>query len=169
MTRRLVPGALRLALTGVGLALPAVAFAQADPAGTWAGAWGKSADTLSVTMRLEENAGAWSGSFDSERLRVEGIPFTEVAFEPPQVTIRMVGDATTMVFTGRIEGDSLRGTLEEEGEVGWFAFARVEGVESRGREEEVRFRNGEVELAGTLLLPDGPGPHPAVVFLHGSG
>ena len=169
MMQRLVPVALRLALTGVGLTLPAVALAQADLAGTWVGAWGKSADTLSVTMRFEEGAGVWSGSFDSERLRVEGIPFTEVAFEPPQVTIRMVGDATTMEFAGTIEGDSLRGTLEEEGEVGWFAFARVDGVESTGREEEVRFRNGDVELAGTLLLPAGPGPHPAVVFLHGSG
>jgi dipeptidyl aminopeptidase/acylaminoacyl peptidase len=37
------------------------------------------------------------------------------------------------------------------------------------REKDVRFRNGEVELAGTLILPPGDGPHPAVVFLHGSG
>lgn len=36
-------------------------------------------------------------------------------------------------------------------------------------EGEVRVRNGPVELAGTLVRPDGPGPHPAVVFLHGSG
>lgn len=35
--------------------------------------------------------------------------------------------------------------------------------------EEVRFRNGEVELAGTLVRPDLPGPYPGVVFLHGSG
>ena len=34
---------------------------------------------------------------------------------------------------------------------------------------EVTFRNGDVELHGTLLLPDGPGPFPAMVFLHGSG
>jgi dipeptidyl aminopeptidase/acylaminoacyl peptidase len=120
-------------------------------------------------MRFEESAGAWSGSFDAERLRVEGIPFTEVAFRPPSVTIRMVGDATTMVFTGTVHGDSLTGTLEEDGEPGWFAFARAADVEPTGRAEGVRFRNGDIELAGTLLLPAGPGPHPAVVFLHGSG
>jgi pimeloyl-ACP methyl ester carboxylesterase len=34
---------------------------------------------------------------------------------------------------------------------------------------DVEFRNGEVALAGSLVLPDGPGPHPAIVFLHGSG
>ena len=169
MTRRFLLVAPGIVLACVALALPSPALAQADLAGTWDGAWGKSADTLPVTMRFEESGGRWSGSFDTERLRVEGIPFTEVSFEPPHVSIRMVGDATTMVFTGTIEGDSLRGTLVEEGEIGWFAFARTAAVVPAIREEEVRFWNGGVELAGSLLLPAGPGPHPAVVFLHGSG
>jgi pimeloyl-ACP methyl ester carboxylesterase len=37
------------------------------------------------------------------------------------------------------------------------------------RREDVDVRNGDVALAGTLLLPFGPGPHPAVVMIHGSG
>lgn len=36
-------------------------------------------------------------------------------------------------------------------------------------EREVSFSNGSVELQGTLLLPQGDGPMPAIVFLHGSG
>jgi uncharacterized protein len=36
-------------------------------------------------------------------------------------------------------------------------------------EREVTFRNGSVELKGTLMLPVASGRHPAVVFLHGSG
>lgn len=35
--------------------------------------------------------------------------------------------------------------------------------------EEVRFASGDIELAGRLWLPPGPGPHPAAVFLPGSG
>ena len=52
-------------------------------------------------------------------------------------------------------------------------------LESQGRrrvarkgafhEEEVRFQNGAVRLAGTLRLPNAPGPHPAVVLICGSG
>lgn len=34
---------------------------------------------------------------------------------------------------------------------------------------DVAFQNGDVELRGTLLLPSGAGPFPAIVFLHGSG
>jgi dienelactone hydrolase len=36
-------------------------------------------------------------------------------------------------------------------------------------EEAVTFSSGEVRLVGTLTLPTGPGPHPAVVHVHGSG
>jgi hypothetical protein len=35
--------------------------------------------------------------------------------------------------------------------------------------EAVRWKNGDVELVGTLYLPKGEGPFPAAVFLHGSG
>lgn len=35
--------------------------------------------------------------------------------------------------------------------------------------KEVTFQSGSVELSGTLMLPKGTGPFPALVFLHGSG
>jgi alpha-beta hydrolase superfamily lysophospholipase len=37
------------------------------------------------------------------------------------------------------------------------------------RTEEVSFRNGAVDLRGTLILPEGKGPFPTVVYAHGSG
>jgi uncharacterized protein len=37
------------------------------------------------------------------------------------------------------------------------------------REEDVTFNNGAITLAGTLTLPNGAGPHPAVVLVSGSG
>lgn len=36
-------------------------------------------------------------------------------------------------------------------------------------EEEVTFENGDVTLAGTLTLPEGAGPHPAILLVTGSG
>src|SRR3569833_257351 len=43
--------------------------------------------------------------------------------------------------------------------------SRVE-IESRN---EVAFANGEVHLAGTLIVPGKPGKYPAIVLVHGSG
>ncbi len=37
------------------------------------------------------------------------------------------------------------------------------------RTEEVRFRCGENDLAGVLILPETPGPYPAIAFVLGSG
>lgn len=37
------------------------------------------------------------------------------------------------------------------------------------QKEEVTFKTGETTLSGTLYLPNGDGPFPAVVFVHGSG
>lgn len=47
----------------------------------------------------------------------------------------------------------------------------VRGVRAPVREREIRFRSGDAMLAGSLILPPDtvPGPHPALVFLHGSG
>lgn len=40
---------------------------------------------------------------------------------------------------------------------------------ARYREEAVSFQNGAARLVGTLLVPAGEGPHPAVVLGHGGG
>ncbi len=37
------------------------------------------------------------------------------------------------------------------------------------RMEQIGFYNGDVRLSATLVLPNGPGPHPAVVMVQGSG
>ena len=37
------------------------------------------------------------------------------------------------------------------------------------RVQEIEFANGDVTLVGNLILPEGDGPFPAIVFVHGSG
>jgi len=45
----------------------------------------------------------------------------------------------------------------------------ITAAKQPSRDEEVVFRHGDVSLAGTLIAPATPGPHPAIVLLHGSG
>lgn len=53
----------------------------------------------------------------------------------------------------------------------WSAPGQPERFAPRNpyRQQSVSFRNGGVSLQGTLLLPAGKGPHPAIVMIHGSG
>jgi len=45
-------------------------------------------------------------------------------------------------------------------------LARRVEVEKR---EDVRFSNGDIQLAGTLISPNTRGQHPAIILVHGSG
>ena len=42
-------------------------------------------------------------------------------------------------------------------------------ISNGARDLDAQFSNDDVTLSGTLVLPQTAGPHPAVVFIHGSG
>ena len=147
--------------------------AQGQLAGDWRGYWSRAADTMPITMHVKRDAAtpAYVATFDSDRLRVMGIPFTQVRVDGCcNVVMRLQGDRTTTVFTGTLRGNALSGAFREEGNgEGRFSFSRAEAAKAPLVEREVTFRNGDVSLAGSLILPPGANRHPAVVFVHGSG
>ena len=164
MTRKL----LLLAVLLVGpLAHPAAA--QGDPAGTWVGVWERDGSTLAVEMTFARTGSGYEGAFSAEQLRVVGIPFARVVYEAPALTWELVGDATTAVFEGTVRGDTLSGRYREGTATGTFTATRAPSRRATVREEEVTFANGAVTLGGTVVSPDGDGPFPGIVFLHGSG
>lgn len=66
------------------------------------------------------------------------------------------------------------GTLQFAASGGALTWRRPDGSSITARRvplryEEVRFRSGSASLAGTLTLPPGSGPHPALAVVHGSG
>ncbi len=82
----------------------------------------------------------------------------------------LVGDQTTMTFTGRLAADSIVGTMAEGSSHGTFSLHRVSvSTDKPYASTSIHFKNGSVELAGAVLSPRTPGRHPAVVFIHGSG
>ncbi|MCH8813463.1 MAG: alpha/beta hydrolase [Gemmatimonadetes bacterium] len=70
----------------------------------------------------------------------------------------------TLAFVSNAEGEVIGVRWRDRG-----APERFAPRATVYREEEVRFRNGDVELAGRLLVPEGRGPHPAIVLVHGWG
>jgi acetyl esterase/lipase len=49
--------------------------------------------------------------------------------------------------------------------LGFFMIGPVNALER----EDVSWTNGDMKLIGTLYIPDGKGPHPVFIYLHGSG
>lgn len=160
------------------IALSALCFAGTDSlaqdrlSGNWEGYWSRAGDSLLVTLEVhrDTSSGKYVATFDSDRLRVSGIPFAEVQVQGCcDVTMKLRGDRTTTVFSGTLRGDTLAGTFEEGTSDGRFAYTRVAQAASPFEERAVTFSSGAVTLAGSLLLPRNDSSLVAVVFLHGSG
>jgi pimeloyl-ACP methyl ester carboxylesterase len=145
--------------------------AQDRLGGTWQGYWTRAGDTMAVTMIVRhDSAAGYKATFGADRLRVAGIPFAEAQLRGCcDVTLVLRGDRTTMEFAGRLDGDSLSGAFREGTSGGRFAYARAPAAPPAIEEREISFSNGDVTLAGSLLLPAGGDSLAAVVFLHGSG
>jgi pimeloyl-ACP methyl ester carboxylesterase len=163
---------MRLTLTLLTLSIaPGIAAGQTRLTGDWKGYWTRAGDTLPVRMHVQRDSatGRYSATFDSDRLRVSGIPFGEMEVRGPEVTLVLRGDRTTLRFEGSLRGDSLKGTFSEGSSEGGFAFARAARARPAFAERSLTWTNGDVTLAGSLLMPSCSAAVPAVVFLHGSG
>ena len=146
--------------------------AQTQLAGDWNGYWTRAGDTMRIALHVTRDPATrtYSATFDSDRLRVMGIPFSQVTVDGCcKVVMQLRGDRTTTVFTGMLQGNTLSGEFQEEGTNGRFSYSRARAAYAPAVEREVTFRNHDVTLAGSLILPPDSGRRPAVVFIHGSG
>jgi hypothetical protein len=149
--------------------LSAIGVARGDElAGHWSGTWTKADDPLAVTVAFERAGDRYIGAFDSDALQVAEIPFADVRVLRARIRFTLTGDAVPMVFDGTLVGDELAGTFTEGKVAGTFQLVRTAAPASILK-REVTFANADVTLAGELMLPEGPGRHAAVVFLHDAG
>lgn len=149
--------------------------ANVDASGDWRGRVSVGAVTLRVALHL----GATS-TFDSPDQGVRGLP-ARFSASGRQVVVEIDGVG---VFEGllSVDGNVLEGAVRQGPMAVPLRFERgaftalhrpqtpVSPVPYRA--EEVSFENlrdAEIRLAGTLTLPEGRGPFPAVVLISGSG
>jgi uncharacterized protein len=155
--------------TAIGSWACAIAIAHAAPLeGTWSGTWTKAGDSLPVTVTFEKSGDKYTGSFDSDALQVTGVPFTDVTLAGPKLHVVLTGDASTTVFDGVLGKDGVTGTFKDGEATGTFDLKAAK-AETPLVHRDVTFADGDVKLAGELILPPTPGRHQAILFLHGSG
>jgi pimeloyl-ACP methyl ester carboxylesterase len=135
----------------------------------------------SISLRLglhivKDDSGAWKGTVDSLDQGARGIP-VQLTIEGKSVRF---GSAIGMSYEGALTDTGIAGFFSQGGARIPLDFKKVDRIEEARRpqtpkrpfpytEEEVAVQSGPIKLGGTLTLPKGDGPFPAVIFLTGSG
>jgi pimeloyl-ACP methyl ester carboxylesterase len=138
--------------------------------GAWNGVLDVGAAQLRLELRIEESEGRYSAVMISVDQGGAQIPASSISFENATVDVVMAAMGaryTATLSDGRLEGIFAQGGAELPLEMARGAV-EASGPELAPGESEV-FVDADVRLAGTLRLPEGDGPHPAVLMLNGSG
>jgi uncharacterized protein len=136
--------------------------AAAMLAGHWGGTMVEQGQPLAVDFDFTGDG----GRFTSLTQRAMDYPLDEVHAKDGAVGFTLGGG---IVFQAKLAGDTLAGTFKDGGVGGTFTLRRTAAVPLPYYVRDVTFKNGDVELKGTLCLPRAPGRHGAVVLVHGSG
>lgn len=169
------------------LALFASPLRAGDPpaSGLWHGEieLPNQAGRLGVTVELghqEGEDGAWKGDIDIPAQGARDLPLEGIAVDGSKVRFSIAGIPGAPTFDGAIVDGEIRGIFTQGGFPMPFRLARADPNVPLGRlqeprppfpytAEEAAYTNGDIRLAGTLTIPAGPGPFPAVLLVTGSG
>lgn len=145
----------------------------ADAAGLWEGEARVPEATLALTVALTHDASGWRGTVDVPSQYARQYPLADVAVGAGRIAFRFPETLPPAAFDGAVERGRIHGRFtsgEGAGAIaGTFELWRRPPGTAPYTAEPVRFQNGEIALAGTLHRPRAAGPHPGIVFVHGSG
>lgn len=179
MNRHLAIGIL---LAGLFSGPAAPAAGPAGVQGDWLGALDAGPMKLRLALHIEpgekEGLTAKLNSVDQGAL----LPVDTITFAERTLRFAITEIGATYTGTLKEDGSLLEGTWSQSGRSLPLTFHRVAEPFVPNRPQnpkgatpyenrEVRIWNASagIHLAGTLVLPEGPGPFPAVVFVSGSG
>ncbi|MEA2602124.1 MAG: uncharacterized protein QOF89_3116 [Acidobacteriota bacterium] len=175
---------LLLLILAPGFARAADAPDPVRAAGHWEGEIDlpQDAGKIQVMIDLVRNGGSWTGTIDIPMQGAKGLPLEDIALDGDKVHFKIKDIPGAPTFDGTLTSGPpqiIQGTFVQGGASLPFRLGR-EPVAKPVRlqepkppfpytAEEVTYANGDVKLAGTLTIPPGDGPFPAVVMITGSG
>lgn len=193
MTRRILAvlmawiGSL-LSITSIAQPLaPATTQSPGAKAGSLEGEWQGTLDAggtkLRLLLKLTKSAeGKLTGTLDSLDQDAKGIPISSIEQSGDEVKLELAAIGGS--YAGKMSADrpEIMGEWKQGGGSFPLIFKRGAKAEAKPdwtppvyakidsfREREVILGSTPWQLPGTLTLPNGPGPFPAVVLVHGSG
>ncbi|MBA4124159.1 MAG: alpha/beta fold hydrolase [Acidobacteria bacterium] len=141
--------------------------AQTSLDGEWQGALVREGSEAKVSLNFKTTADGVEGTMTMPDVGMFRQPLSNISLSFPKAHFEQENIAA--VFDGEIRDGKITGNLQVIGLTGTFYLERAKEEPLPYKQEEVRFRNGNITLGGTLTVPSTRGSHPAIVFTHGGG
>ncbi|HWL39663.1 MAG TPA: alpha/beta fold hydrolase [Gemmatimonadaceae bacterium] len=159
---------------GCGVSLPFPRPSGPEPlAGVWEGVITSGSATHSLRLSLQPDSTGYRGSVDLPDQYGQGYDVKNLRIDDGAIFFEFPDVLPPASFSGTLDGGRIHGTFTTQSaagpSTGTFELTRWSGEAIPYRTQDVSFASGDVPLRGTLFIPNSPGPHPAVVLLHGSG
>lgn len=145
--------------------------------GRWDGAIQIMGTELLMAVEFVTSEGELSATIDIPQQGAHGLSLSAVRAQWDSVHFELPAGPGLAVWDGVMAADTIVGTFTQSAVTGDFRLVRVATPPELGAapddrpytSEEVTVVSGNVILAGTLTIPDGVPPYPAVVLITGSG
>lgn len=159
-------------------------FAQeVDLTGTWVGKLSVAGGSLALVMHFKKQGDGWTGTVDSPDQGAKGIPISSISLEGRNLEVKVDSVMGTYKATVSEDNKTLTGKWSQNNVSLDLVLTKGAKVSAPKRTQvpkppfpykaiEVKINNPKakgVTLAGTLTVPNGKGPFPAVVLVSGSG
>ena len=150
--------------------------------GNWLATLDVSGAKLRLVLKVEKSATGYAAKFDSPDQGATDLPIDSIVLDGNKLTFSAAKFGITYDGTLNQSGDEISGTFKQGAGSASMIFKRVAEAPKLNRpqdpkkpypydEQEVSYRNEKdnIKIAGTLTLPRGGGPYPAVLLITGSG
>jgi fermentation-respiration switch protein FrsA (DUF1100 family) len=146
---------------------------NSDISGAWEGSISVSGIELDINVDITvDDNGSYEVIMDIPVQGAFGLELVNVFVRGDSVGFDLPSNLGEASFAGVIDGDLISGVFSQGGAVGSFELQRASEVSTEEipyTVSEVTIAGEDVSLAGTLTIPEGGGPFPAVVLFTGSG
>lgn len=180
---RVIKFALLDFLLIVTLAFAVAAQASApNVAGNWLAMLDLGTLKLRLVVKIQKSANGYAATFDSPDQGASDLPIDSIVLEGNKLSFTAARFGINFEGTLNEAGDEITGTFKQGPRETPMTFKRIAELPKSNRpqdpkkpypydEEAVSYRNEKdnVKIAGTLTLPRGNGPFPAVLLITGSG
>lgn len=149
--------------------------------GSWKGKLLENFTSLNIVIHLTKDANNnWGATMDSPDQMAYGIKMQTLYAQNDSISLTIPN--LKINYQGKYSSDSIKGTFTQQGQLFPLNLNRFvdENINNRPQtpqapfpytEQLVTFKNGEIELAGTMTLPKNIGKNklPAILLIAGSG